>query len=64
MLSAKTLVQDEVENTNSEFNDVSDYTLDLYSHERWERKAVTHVKKTTSTNIIPFYVHFKKATQA
>lgn len=34
MLSAKTLVQDEVENTNSEFNEVSDYTLDLYSHER------------------------------
>lgn len=58
MLSAKKLVKDEMENINSEFNEVSDCTLDLYSHERWERKAVTHIKKTktNSLNITPFYV--------
>lgn len=43
-------------NTSSAFNEVVDYRFIIF--ERWERKAVTHVKKTNSMNIIPFYVHF------
>lgn len=54
MLSAKKLVIDEMENTNSAFNAVTDYTLDLYSHKRWGRKAVTQVKKKISMNITVF----------
>lgn len=56
MQSTKKLGKDEMENTNSAFNEVIDYTLDLYFHERWARKAVTHVKKRNSMSIIPFHV--------
>jgi hypothetical protein len=34
MLSAKKLVRDERENTNSALRDVIDYTLHLQTHER------------------------------
>lgn len=60
MLSAKKLVKDEMENTNSAFNEVIDYTLDLCSHKIWEKKTVTHVKKTNPRNSITSYVHFTK----
>lgn len=64
MLSAKKVVKEEMENTNSALNEVIDYTLDLYSSEKWERKAVTQVKKTKSMNIVPFYEHFTKLLES